>query len=482
MNDKISLLWEKPIDINDTEVLKFPKGIFPDWLEQFVEAVAEETQTPFDAPAIASLSILSTIFARKFKTKVRGSWYETANIYAVLALDSGNRKSAVFKKFISPIMKFEKNEAKRLELPIKEQNEWINAKDKRITALRTEYAKENKPQILNQINEVVEEVHKIKKLRVPKHITSDATPERLVTLMAEHNQRIAILSAEGAEAFQMMAGRYGDPNLDVYLKAYSSDPIDTERMSREFVRLDDPTMTIGLFVQTSVIRNLPRDFSNRGLTQRFIYSFPKSFIGNRKIVSDEIDNSLIETYETNIGHALKYKPETTLVLSLSNNALKLEENLRSKIENELQSNVYGEDFRGWLSKLAGQIIRITSLVHLSENILLLNKEMPLIIKSETFKNVERLTNYLISHAKVAYSIMGVDESKADLNYLLDAIKERKTKENNGKIPYREIQNSTRRRFKRADDLKRKLNELEKYYVIKLFQDDRLYVILNPYLT
>lgn len=46
--------------------------------------------------------------------------------------------------------------------------------------------------------------------------------------------------------------------------------------------LDGGMLTIGLFVQPEVVRDVPPTFKERGLMQRFLYSFPLSLVGHRK--------------------------------------------------------------------------------------------------------------------------------------------------------------------------------------------------------
>ncbi len=58
----------------------------------------------------------------------------------------------------------------------------------------------------------------------PQIWTSDATPERLGGLLAEHGECMAWLSSEGG-IFDLLQGRYsnGIPNLDLVLKSHSGD-------------------------------------------------------------------------------------------------------------------------------------------------------------------------------------------------------------------------------------------------------------------
>jgi replicative DNA helicase len=72
-------------------------NVFPGWLRNYVEGVAESTQTPTDAPGMAVISVLSTALAKKFYVRLTGEWSESLNTYTILALPPGNRKSSTMK-------------------------------------------------------------------------------------------------------------------------------------------------------------------------------------------------------------------------------------------------------------------------------------------------------------------------------------------------------------------------------------------------
>ena len=76
--------------------------------------------------------------------------------------------------------------------------------------------------------------------------------------MAENNERIAVLSAEGGGVFSNMAGRYssdGRANIEIYLNGHTGDYTPIDRIGREPILLNEPCLTIGLFVQPEVIRD-----------------------------------------------------------------------------------------------------------------------------------------------------------------------------------------------------------------------------------
>lgn len=335
---------------------------------------------------------------------------------------------------------------------------------------------------MKEIKALSNEIAKLKSERtiLPKIIASDATPEKLAMIMNEQDEKIALLSAEGAEVFEMIAGRYGEkPNQDLYLKSFNAEAFDVERVSREAIHLRSPSIVIGLFVQSSVIQDIPQEFTNRGLTQRFLYSFPTSYLGYRDVRPETIKKDLIKKYEKSIKTLLEFEIKSNEPLLLSDEAIDLLEEQMKEIELMLRNKNMNIGMVGWLSKLTGNIVRIAGLLHIADAIDDL-ESMPKVISKTTLKKAFILKEYLICHAERAFGIMGVDERIEDLKYLLDVIKEKSINKKSLELTYREVFESTKRRFKSATVFKRKLRELEEMYWIKNYKNGKQYISLNPY--
>lgn len=72
--------WDDPIGFDEVKLPKFDTSVFPKWLRDYVEGVAESTQTPADASSMACISALSTILSRKFEVNVLGR--NTKHLYS----------------------------------------------------------------------------------------------------------------------------------------------------------------------------------------------------------------------------------------------------------------------------------------------------------------------------------------------------------------------------------------------------------------
>ncbi|NSL53295.1 YfjI family protein [Calidifontibacillus erzurumensis] len=489
LNATLSIQWELPIPLDNIKLPTFNTSIFPNWLKDYVEAVAEETQTPVDAAAMACLTTLSTILGGKFVVKPNGtSWTETLSLYCVLALDPANRKSAVFRLFQEPLTKFEKEERERLIPLIEEKQAEEKAIKRRIIELENKYSnecnKEKTKLILDEIKELQKKLQQNEKIIFPRFFTNDVTPEKLAELMFENNGRFAILSSEGAELFDMVSGRYSEKyNLDIYLKAHSGDNITIDRKNSNSIFIPNPTLTIGLFVQPTVIQNLPRKFSERGLTQRFLFFLPQSFIGFRKIKPIPIPTQTKKIYEINIRKLITFEHQKQkkepIQLVFDEGATNYLIDIQTEVEKMLGNQDMDFGFRGWLGKLIGQIVRIAGVLHIAENIQ--NEKIPNKITRKTLKRADLLRDYFIKHAEKAFGLIGKRENYDDLKYLLDKITSKKF-EREEYIAYQELWQLVKKRFKKSEECKKYLNILEELnYIKNSFEGRKQIIYVNPHL-
>jgi hypothetical protein len=85
----------------------FPVDALPEWLGAQVRCLAEATQTPPCLPAMVGLGVASACAGGRALVEARRGWREPANLYCVVALDPGNRKSGVFAAMTAPLLDVE---------------------------------------------------------------------------------------------------------------------------------------------------------------------------------------------------------------------------------------------------------------------------------------------------------------------------------------------------------------------------------------
>ena len=256
-------------------------------------AIAADTETPPELAAGMVLIACATAAARRLQVVVKPGYFEPCNLWAVAALPPGNRKSAVQSSATAPLLAWEREQASIMEQEIKRitserKTLEARAKEKRIKAAK-ERDESKAAELAREAALIEAELPDIP--MQPQIWTSDATPERLGALLAEHGECMAWLSSEGG-VFDLLQGRYsnGIPNLDLVLKAHNGDAERVDRGSRPPVFLKSPRLSIGLSPQPDVLRGLAAKpgFRGRGLLGRFLYLLPPSPLGFRPLESNPV--------------------------------------------------------------------------------------------------------------------------------------------------------------------------------------------------
>lgn len=479
--------WDLPAPLGHFDLPVFPLEAFPSQLCVFCvfcAAVAESFQVPVDLPAMLILSVSGAALAKRVVVHVRGDHWEPVNLFTVVALPPGNRKSGVFRVMTEPLSHFEKQETQRLEPEIKQNHNQRMILEKSLKYAQDQAAKAKKPEDAKRhkerARELTEELLGKEVLKSPQYIGDDATPESVALLLNDNDGRFALLSPEG-DIFDLMAGRYssGNPNLGVYLKGHAGDDIRVNRANREFSAryVHKPALSIGMAVQPEVLRGLTlkKGFRGRGLLGRFLYSLPQSLLGFRKIDPIPIDPSIASAYEQKILETLRIIPKVDLdnkslphTITVSGEALSELDRFMVEIEKRLGP---GGDLAGigdWAGKLAGAVCRIAGIFHGLIHAASGNpSEAP--INAETMLGAIAIGEYLIPHAKAAFFEMGTDPAIDTARRILDWVFSERITE----FTKREVFNSLRGGIQKVDELDEPLLILVNHgYIREATQDQK----------
>lgn len=415
--------WDAPIPLARGTVPAFPLEAVPQGLcafREYCDAVAASYQVPVDLPALLGLGVAGAALAKRIEVHVRADHREPVNLYVAVALESGERKSAVFRQVTAPLVEYEREVNERLAPEID-----ANRTRRAILEARRKHAEAAAAKATvaaEQSNEAAEarrcgdELRSTPELYALQLIADDATPEAVSRLMFEQGGRIAILSPEG-DVFEQMAGRYSKnalPNLGVYLKGHAGDDLRVNRVSRdrppEYVRR--PALSMGLAIQPDVLRGLMDrpGFRGRGLLARFLYSLPASRVGYRLPSGPAAPAPVTAAYSALIRGALQLSPGPWdgCHLAVANaDALHHLDRFQQQIERELRDGGSLASMRDWGNKCVGLVVRVAGVFH---GLLYADTAQPgrEPISAETMLGAIAIGEYAIEHARVALQEMGVD--------------------------------------------------------------------------
>lgn len=467
-NGSKELVWETPIPFDTLSVPTFPIDAFPPDIRDYAIALAENTQTPVDMAAISILAVTSICMQKKYVITIKPGWKEQPNIFLLCILEPSERKSADLNGTSYVLHEYEA-EYNRINAPAIESSKMRKRiLEKRQKVLEDQAAKGKAE--LSDLDKIAEEIANFREKKPLKLYMDDVTTEKVTSVMAENDGHAAILSTEGG-IFDILAGIYTrNVNIDAILKGYSGDPIRVDRIGRNSETVMNPSLTMMLMVQPHMLSGIMSNstFRGRGLTARFLYCMPKSFIGKRKYRSNPIPTDVQRRYESIIRNMLDDEyPVQLEEITLSPEADILIEEFANELEPKL--NTEYADIKDWAGKLVGNIARISALlcrasVYRSHDFLA--DIEPLVVTEETMENAISIGRYYLEHAKAAFSLMGADNTINTCKYVLKAIKSAGLTE----FTRRDIMRLCRS-LKKAEDVQPVLDHLVEYGYIALKDAD-----------
>ena len=438
--------WPDVIPLGETTaVARFPTEVLPQWMQPIVVAIADDLQAEPDLPGVLGIIALSTACAGKRHVIIRDTWHEPLNVYAVIALPPSSGKSPAFKWMIGPIRAYENEKAEETAGQVEHVAQTRRMVEK---AMKRAEDKGDAQEARIQLDKLLTtpELHPFRLL------VDDVTPEALVQRLYEHNERLALLSTEGGP-FGMMGGRYSDTaNLDPYLKPWSNDPIDVDRVGRGAFKLNKPVLTIGLTVQPTVIASLAEnpEMIGKGLTARFMYSVPRVNTGYRDMFYDAaIPEEARTAYARRLTALLESEVDAVNPPNITIEPDAVHEFHGWRQGLEVQRGPAGalHIVSEWTTKLESTVARVAGLLALAD--LTEHVDVP------TMRRAICLGNYWLSHIRAVLDLWGRDDTVAKARQVAAWMSDRELTE----FSVRDLYGSLRRLFPTADECRPVLNLL-----------------------
>ena len=408
---------EAPLPLERGQSLALPVHLFGDgWLGSMIEAVAKATETPLELSAGIGLGVLAVACQRSFCVMIEDGYFEGLNLFVCAALPSGSRKTATMMKLIRPLMEWEAERSADLAEEIARATAAAKTAQARISYLRTQAGKCKPGEYEALKNEIEELEATMPEVPVPPRLLcQDITPERVASLLAEHNECLGLFSDEGGP-LDTMSGRYSDmPNLDIYLQGHAGAFVRVDRGSRPPVILKHPRLSMVIAPQPDVLRGLTANklFRARGLPARFLFLLPVPNLGFRKLQTVPVPESVKESYARGL-YALLDTPMATgksgeprpNILRLSHQAHAEWKAFAHEMEAAMRPGGRLEYLTDWASKAVGAVARIAGLLHCADYAG--NHPQLFEVEAETMVRAVQMGRIFTEHALQAFDMMGAD--------------------------------------------------------------------------
>jgi hypothetical protein len=418
-------IWDQPVPFASRgDMPQFPIETLPGWAAQWATEIAAEKGAALDLSGNLVLAVGSGGIARHVQVSPRPGWYEPTNLYTIVALPPGQRKSPAFKAALRPVRTLEQQlmrawgEQKALAV--------ISGAifEKRRKELVGEAAIDDEldPEHLRErMDELLDGLGPTEPPPPPRLLTEDVTPEGLAGLLADSG-RVICASDEGGAIFENLSGRYtgGSTSWDVLNKAHSGIDLVVDRKSSGPVIVFDPAVTLAIATQPELLRTLAGKpgAEGRGVLARPLYVLPAPVyvVGStpaaepatldeytRRVLNLYQDTPQLETDEDD-------HPRPTL-LTFADDARVVFEKFEAQLNRERRA--LGEEdtdgdsvFLGWLSKLAGQTARLAAILHVSDRWTAGTGTVARVIDEATVARAVELAQYYRLHALAVFGLMG----------------------------------------------------------------------------
>lgn len=415
--------WDLPLPCDwPTSLPGWPQGVFPAVVENWVTALAEETQTPSDLPGSAALGIIGSAVGGRVRVQCP-TWTEPTNIWTVPVLAPGSRKSAVIERARRPLDIAEAALIEDVREEILNKRTEREILEKHADQCKTAAAKDPTPVTIQAAQEAVRDAAEVEVPNWPRLVTSDATPEKFGSMLAMSGGRLAAISAE-AGVFSSLTGRYSKtPNLDPMLQAHAGDTIIVDRQTRDPERVEAPALSVLASIQPYAMQEMMSrpDFVGRGLLARVLWCLPVDLVGRRKVRGVEVMPPEIATaYQDLITTlAIELAARDVVTLALTTPAKEALLDYAEQVERWLLPDAELGSVRAtreWGSKLVGAVARIAGCLHASEGMQAVDRP----ISADTMQNAIRLGNYFKAHAVAAMA--PTDAGRASITrYVLEKL-------------------------------------------------------------
>jgi hypothetical protein len=405
--------WEEPVPLPGTgAVPEWPVGL-GDMTDEYIKAVAVATATPPDLAGITALGVAATLTAGKVRIEGHIGWAELSNLYLTCVVASGEGKTPAYAEVVRPLFAIEREQRAASADDLAAASSRKRLADALARRLEDLAAKTEDDKLRGKVEEnAVAAAVDASRITVPAPVrlwTKEATPEGLLRLLAEHDGRMAVLTDEGADHFDL-ASRYsanGRANHGLYLAGYDGLPYASDRAGRDAVVLPRAVLTIMLMVQPAVLSVLAKDrlAHGRGLYARHLWSMPASQVGRRPTHREAVPDRLRVGWTEHLA-GIAAAPGADLGLDVP--AKRRFDTWRDSHEPRLGPAGDLASIVEAGNKMPGQVLHLAGNLHALRTGTLAGS-----VSDETMEATLTFADYFIGHALAVYAVMGCDDATED---------------------------------------------------------------------
>lgn len=357
------------------ELAPFPMSTLPKVLHDYVKAVSEYNSVYPEMCILPMFSALALSLQGKATVLHPGTGHpEPLNLFCITIAPPGERKTSTINMFTKPIYDYERrynsiHQAEIDEYSIK--HKMLSQRlDKAIKSAKKAEDEESALQLKQELTELEQDP------KTPlNYMIQDVTPEALISTLYYNHEKAAIISDEST-LFKVLGGAYSSSknssgvNFDILLSCYDGSQYKVDRKTSGNIYLKHPLVTIGTMIQPQPFKQIlaNADLNGKGLLQRFIFSQPRSNVGNIPFTTPRIPEQITTAYNDLMYNLLdKQTPEEPAKLICDKEAFEVFRNYHDELQKKQRPGGMFSDFAEYASKQFAKVLRIAALLHLCEH-------------------------------------------------------------------------------------------------------------------
>ena len=252
--------------------------------------------------------------------------------------------------------------------------------------------------------------------------------------MARNNGKICVLSDEGNELFQILAGKHssnGGTESTLFTKAWSGERVHTDRVGRDYVGLEAPLLNVVIAIQPDALRGMVgrKELAGQGVLDRFAFAFPVSRMTppDPPAVPGATRDHYAQGLRMLLELPLVFDPEhgdepVPAALHMDVEAREIMIAFNAELNERAADGAPLEAMRGWVSKLKANFVRVAGVLHMANfcSASAFSED----ISAETMQRAVEIARYWIEHAVKIFDLMEGDPQTVRARRVWDWIKRR----------------------------------------------------------
>lgn len=292
--------WPDIIDAGDQAcVTKPPRDIWEqEYLNDLQQEIALSICLTEETVLLLIAAIIGLSLGKNFSASAKSGIFARQNIYSLMFMGSGERKSTLYKILISPVEKWINQRFVSYQKECQQKSMLKQRIEKLNTKLVTCKIQSQEEQTLNKRIEGHKEELASLKMKNPSILVEEGSMEGHREHMMTTGGILGVFSDEGRSILQVLMGLYskGETRESDIIKAKDgTSPIRWNRTSGTY-QIDNPCMSIGIMVQLDWIKKLIEEDSlfESGFFNRFFICIPEELAGKR-----DSNGNLVRAFNAN---------------------------------------------------------------------------------------------------------------------------------------------------------------------------------------